>query len=122
LGLRYDPNHFSGMTRSKFIRAMHAEGIPIGGVSPQMNKEPFIETSLNSRGFRRVFSPERLVRYRAENHCPSNDKLCDTSLSMGQEVLIGTKDDVSDVLEAAAKLQTHAVTFALRLGWRGGID
>ena len=27
-GLRYDPDQFSGMTRSKFIEAMHAEGIP----------------------------------------------------------------------------------------------
>ncbi len=73
---------------------------------------PLIETCLNSRGFRRVFSPERLERYRAENHCPTNDKLCATALNLGQEVLIGEKSDVSDVLEAAAKVQKYAATAA----------
>jgi len=111
-GLRYDPDHFSGMTRSKFIQAMHAEGIPVGGMYPPMNKEPFLETCLNSRGFHRVYSPERLEKYRAENHCPSNDKLCATVLGIGQEVLIGTQNDVSDVLEAAAKVHKYAAATA----------
>lgn len=30
--LRYDPDHFSGMTRDRFIQAMHAEGIPLSGI------------------------------------------------------------------------------------------
>jgi dTDP-4-amino-4,6-dideoxygalactose transaminase len=109
-GLRYDPDHFNGMTRSKFIQAMHAEGIPVSSIYPPMNKEPFIETCLNSRGFRKVFSQERLEKYRAENHYPSNDKLCATCLAIGQEVLLGTKNDVSDVLEAAGKVQKYAGT------------
>jgi perosamine synthetase len=109
-GLRYDPDHFSGMTRDRFIQAMHAEGIPLSGMYPPMNKQPFIEASLNSRGYRKVFSAERLERYQAENHCPSNDKLCATVMGIGQEVLIGTKNDVSDVLEAAAKVQKYATT------------
>jgi len=111
-GLRYDPDHFSGMSRSTFMKAMHAEGVPLGSIYPPMNKQPFIETCLNSRGYRRVYSQERLGRYRAENHCPSNDKLCATVLGIGQEVLIGTKNDVSDVLEAATKVQKHAGTLA----------
>jgi hypothetical protein len=90
---------------------MHAEGIPIGtGQGSPLNKEPFIEKSLNSRGFRRIYSPERLERYRAENHCPANDKLCATALDFYQDVLLGTKQDVADVLEAAAKIQKHAAT------------
>jgi perosamine synthetase len=109
-GLRYDPDHFSGMTRSKFIHAMYAEGVPLSGIYPPMNKEPYIESSLNSRGFRKVFSAERLARYRAENHCPTNDKLCATVLGIGQEVLIGDKSDATDVLEAAAKVQKYAAT------------
>lgn len=111
-GLRYDPDHFSGMTRDRFIQAMRAEGIPLSGIYPPMNKQPFIESSLNSRGYRKAFSAERLEKYRAENHCPSNDKLCATVMGVGQEVLIGTKKDVRDVLEAAAKVQKYAATAA----------
>lgn len=77
-----------------------------------MNKQPFIESSLNSRGYHKVFSAERLEKYRAENYCPTNDKLCATVMGIGQEVLIGTKKDVSDVLEAAAKVQKYAATAA----------
>jgi dTDP-4-amino-4,6-dideoxygalactose transaminase len=110
-GLRYDPEKFNGMTRSKFMHAMAAEGIPVGaGQGPPLNKQPFIETCLNSRGFRRVFSAERLEKYRAENNCPTNDKLCATALNFGQETLIGTKEDVTDILEAAAKVQKYAAT------------
>jgi perosamine synthetase len=110
-GLRYDPEQFSGMTRSKFAEAMHAEGVPVGaGQGSPLNQQPFIETCLNSRGFRKVFSAERLERYRAENQCPTNDTLCATALSFGQEILIGAKSDVSDVLEAAAKVQKYAAS------------
>ena len=110
-GLRYDPEHFSGMPRSKFIEAMGAEGIPMGtGQGSPLNKQPFIEKCLNSRGFRRCFSAERLERYRAENECPTNDKLCATAVDFGQNVLIATKQDVTDILEAAAKVQKYAAT------------
>jgi perosamine synthetase len=111
-GLRYDPDHFNGMTRARFMEAMRAEGIPLSGIYPPMNKQPFIEASLNSRGYRRVYSAERLERYRAENDCPTNDKLCATVLGIEQEVLIGRKNDVTDVLEAAAKVQKCATANA----------
>ena len=67
-----------------------------------------MESSLNSRQFRAVFSKERLDRYREQNHCPNNDKLCGTCLSMQHEVLIGSQSDVDDVLEACAKVQKYS--------------
>lgn len=109
-GLRYDPEHFNGLTRAKFIKAMHAEGIPIGGIYPPLNKEPFLEASLNSRHYQGSFSKERLDRYREQNRCPNNDKLCATCLSISHEVLIGTQSDVDDVLEACAKVQKYSAT------------
>jgi dTDP-4-amino-4,6-dideoxygalactose transaminase len=109
-GLRYDPEHFNGLARAEFIRAMHAEGIPVGGIYPPMNKEPFLEASFNSRGFRAVFSQDRLAKYRAQNNCPNNDKLCATCLGISHEVLIGTQRDVDDVIEACAKVQKYAAT------------
>jgi hypothetical protein len=56
----YDAEHFSGAPRVNVIEALSAEGIPVTG----------------SRGFRAVFSRERLERYRRQNHLPQNDKLC----------------------------------------------
>ena len=109
-GLRYEPEHFNGLTRAKFIQAMRAEGIPMSAIYPPLNKEPFLEASLNSRHFQTAFSKERLDRYREQNRCPNNDKLCTTCLSVSHEVLIGTRSDVDDVLEACAKVQKYSAT------------
>lgn len=109
-GLRYDPEQFKGLTRAKFMEAMQGEGIPVGAIYPPLNKQPFLEAQLNSRHFRAVFSKERLDRYRKKNSCQNNDTLCATCLSLSHEVLIGTQDDVDDVLEACAKVQKYAAT------------
>ena len=107
-GFRYDKEHFSGAPRSKVIEALNAEGIPVTAIYPPLNKEPFIEANLNSRGFRAVFSQERLERYRAANHCPHNDELCGSSLYLPQTILIGERSDVDNVLEAFQKVQRNA--------------
>jgi len=109
-GLRYDKTQFGGAPREKFIAAINAEGIPVGAGYTPLNKEPFIEENLKSRGFRAIYSRERLERYRKENHCPHNDELCATSMYLGQEVLIGSTQDVDDVVEAFAKVQKNAAT------------
>jgi dTDP-4-amino-4,6-dideoxygalactose transaminase len=107
-GFRYDPEHFSRAPREKLTTALQAEGIPVSPIYPPLNKEPFIEQSLNSRGFRAVFSKERLARYREQNHCPRNDELCATSLYLSHETLLGTKQDVEDIVEAVAKVHANA--------------
>lgn len=111
-GLRYDAEHFSGAPRAKVIEALSAEGVPVSAIYPPLNKELFLEQNLNSRGFRAVFSKERLERYRRQNHLPQNDQLCATSLYLPQETLIGEKSDVDDVLEAFSKVQKNASALA----------
>ena len=81
------------------------------GYNP-LNKEPFLERCLNSRGFKAVFSPERLERYRRENHLPRNDQLCTTTFLLEQNVLMGEKSDVDDVVTAMDKVQMNAGTLA----------
>ncbi len=107
-GLRYNKEHFNGQPRSKLIEAWRAEGIPIGGIYPPLNQEPFLEHTLNSRGYRAVFSKERLDRYREQNHCPHNDQLCADSLYLSHQTLLGTKRDVDDIVEALEKVQRNA--------------
>jgi hypothetical protein len=73
-----------------------------------LNKMPYLEHNLNSRGFQRVFSQERLEQYRCQIHLPNNDELCNTGLWLGQQMLIGEKSDVDDILEAIEKIQKNA--------------
>jgi dTDP-4-amino-4,6-dideoxygalactose transaminase len=107
-GLRYDHSHFHGVARDKIVGALRAEGIPISIVYPPLNKMPYLEHNLSSRGFRTVFSEERLDKYRRQNHLPKNDELCSTGLWIPQEALLAEKSDVDNILEAIHKVQRNA--------------
>jgi len=65
---RYKKEHFNNLSRAKFLSALSAEGIPCsGGYGPQYN-DGLIEEALNSPGYKRLYSRERLKRYRQELH------------------------------------------------------
>ncbi len=74
---RYQPEKFAGLTRSKFLKALDAEGIPASaGYAPRLNKEPFLLNALHSRGYRWFQKPEQVALWEKNNHCPENDRLC----------------------------------------------
>ncbi|MFC1558499.1 DegT/DnrJ/EryC1/StrS family aminotransferase [candidate division KSB1 bacterium] len=109
--IRYNKEYFNNLSRSKFIKALGAEGIstrPMYGTMP-LNKQPFMEYHLSSRAFKSVFSEKRLNKYRKENNCPENDKICEeTGLIMKQTVLLAEKNDMEDIAEAIAKIQKNS--------------
>jgi perosamine synthetase len=101
---RYKKEHFNDAPRSKFLAALSAEGIPCsGGYGPQY-KDGLIEEALNSNGYKRLFSQERLNRYRQELHYPDNDQLCEEAVWFGQNLLLGTKNDMDDIANAILKI------------------
>jgi dTDP-4-amino-4,6-dideoxygalactose transaminase len=111
-GMRFDPEHFKTVPRAKVVSALKAEGIMADAGYNPLNKEPFLERCLNSRGFQAVFSSDRLEKYRREIHLPKNDELCATAFLLEQNMLLGEKSDVDDVLEAFNKVQTNASALA----------
>ena len=112
-GLRWDKAQLAGLTQQQMIKAIKAEGIPsVESSTPPLNREPYLEKTLNSRGYQRLFSKQRLERYRQENVLPKNDELCATHVVMFHDVLMGTKADVDDVVEAFAKVQRNAAALA----------
>ena len=111
-GMRYDPEHFKNVPRAKVTAALEAEGMMVGAGYNPLNKEPFLERNLRSRAFQAVFSAERLEKYRRESHLPRNDELCATALYLEQNMLMGERSDVDDVLEAFNKVQSNASALA----------
>ncbi len=105
---RYDKTHFAGLPRSRFLRAMRAEGIPCSrGYSP-LNKEPFLKETLNSRAYNSIYSPQRLAEYKERNQLPANDKLCEEGVWFTQTMLLGPRQDMDHIAEAVRKIQAHA--------------
>jgi len=101
---RYKKEHFNNVPRNRFLAALRAEGVPCsGGYGPQ-NKDGLIEDALNSSGYKRLYSKERLKRYREENHYPDNDQLCKEAVWVFHSLLLGTKSDMDDIADAILKI------------------
>ena len=101
---RYIREHFNNAPKRSFMRALYAEGIPCSsGYGPQ-NKDGLIEESLSSKGFQRLFSEERLRRYRDENVLPDNDVLCEQAVGFGQNMLLASSSDMDDIVNAIQKV------------------
>ncbi len=106
--LRYRKEHFAGLPRAKFLKALRAEGIPASEGYRPLNKEPFIKQALSSRAFRAVCPPERLRQWEERNQCPENDRLCEEAVWFTQNMLLGTRRDMEQIAEAIRKIQAHA--------------
>lgn len=108
--LIYEKEYFNGLSKRKFQEAMRAEGIRFGnGVESSLHLNPFIETYLNLPAFKKIFSKERLDRYRKENLCPVNEKIgLETGLSLGHRVFLGSRKDIEDIVAAVIKIMKYS--------------
>lgn len=101
---RYKKEHFNGAPKRKFLQALNREGIPCsGGYGPQY-KHGLIKEALESRGYKRLFSKERIKQYWDENHYPDNDRLCEEAVWFSQSMLLGTRGDMDDIADAIQKI------------------
>jgi perosamine synthetase len=104
---RFISKDFGDVTRDKFIRALNAEGIPCSSGYGKQNKDGLIEDTLNSRGFKRLFPESRLKQWREENVLPGNDKLTTEAVTFTQNILLGSKNDMEDIVRAITKIYNN---------------
>ncbi|MFC1544912.1 DegT/DnrJ/EryC1/StrS family aminotransferase [Gemmatimonadota bacterium] len=114
--MNYDSAEFSGLSKWKFCNALEKEGIQTistGYAMPALNQQDFIEHKLRSRHYEFVYGQARLDKWREENKCPNNDKLCgETGLWLFQAVLLGTKKDMENIAEAVEKIRRASAQIA----------
>jgi dTDP-4-amino-4,6-dideoxygalactose transaminase len=110
--MRYDKDQFGGASRSQFLKALHAEGIPCSGGYRPLNKEPFLKEALQSKAYKAIYGPSRLAAYEKNNHCPENDRLCEEAVWMGQTTLLGKQSDMDQIAEAIRKIHHNAAELA----------
>lgn len=102
---RYRKEDFDGLPRHKFISALRAEGIPCGSGYGKQYFDGLIEDAITSKGYKRLFSKERLDRYRDElHHLPDNDQLTEEVVWFYQYVLLAEKQDMDDIVSAVQKI------------------
>jgi perosamine synthetase len=109
---RYDAAAFAGLDRAGFLKALAAEGIPASGGYAPLNRQPFLENILQSRGYQRIYGAARLKQWREQNTLPANDKLCQEAVWFTQTMLLGDRSDMDDILNAIGKIHQHAAALA----------
>ncbi len=103
--LRYKKECFDGLPREKFLAALQAEGIPCSSGYEAQYKDGVMEEVLSSRGYKRLFTEERLKRYREELHeLPENDQLTREAVWFFQNMLLAERKDMDDIINAVQKI------------------
>jgi dTDP-4-amino-4,6-dideoxygalactose transaminase len=110
---RYESAHFNGLARDKFIEALSAEGIPCSSVYHEQYFDGLLDEAMNSRGFKRLFSPERLKAWRESFHeLKGNRQVCATTVAITQNLLLAERKDMDHIIEAVRKIQSHSAALA----------
>jgi perosamine synthetase len=102
----YLKEHFNGVKRATFLKAMAAEGVSLSPYIKQgLHREPWIEHILSQPVYKKMFGRKRLRQYREDVPCPNCDKVCEEmAMIWASGPLLGTKADMDDVANAIIKV------------------
>ena len=108
---RYKKEHFEGLSREGFIKAL-AEGVPCSsGYNARLNSMPYLEDAFRSKNYRKMYPSELLDfgKFVENNQCPENTRICnEEAVWIFQSLLLGSKSDMNDISMAIAKIQKGA--------------
>lgn len=108
---RYQKETFKGLSRTAFIKAMQAEGIPCSEGYSTLNKMPYLANALQSKNYRKMYSARELDinKYNERNQCPLNDRLCnEEAVWIFHSVLLAEQKDMDDISNAIEKIYQNA--------------
>jgi dTDP-4-amino-4,6-dideoxygalactose transaminase len=110
---RYDAAQFNGLSRDKFAKALSAEGVPCGSVYREQYYDGLLDEAIASRGFKRLWSTERLKAYRDSfQELKGNRQVCQTTVAFSQSLLLADRSGMDDIIEAIRKVQAHSAALA----------
>jgi perosamine synthetase len=109
---RYEKERFANLPRSKFLRALGAEGVAAGAGYDPLNRRGYLKNALNSRGYQRIYSKQRLAQWEERNRCPVNDRLCEEVVWLAPNTFLSDQTHMEQIAEAIARIQKHAAELA----------
>ncbi len=105
---RYDRHAFAGVSRERFVEALNAEGIPASIGYPQpLNCQPlFVNRAFDTRatGYDPNYAPTQYERL----DLPASIAACRETVWLYQQMLLGTAEDMHDIITAIRKIQRNA--------------
>ncbi|HVV47688.1 MAG TPA: DegT/DnrJ/EryC1/StrS family aminotransferase, partial [Bryobacteraceae bacterium] len=111
----YDRRHFNDLPREEFLRAVRAEGVPLGSFPGRpVSREPYLEAKLSSPRFQKLYSQAQLKRVRDSFECPRADRACETAVNLQGRYLNAPDADITLIAESIQKVQKHSATLRER--------
>ncbi|MCX8108302.1 MAG: DegT/DnrJ/EryC1/StrS family aminotransferase, partial [Verrucomicrobiae bacterium] len=104
--MSYRKEHFAGVERSVFLKAVEAEGVSLSPyISRGLHREPWVDFVVNNKVYKKMFGETRLKQYREEMQCPNCDRVCQEMVMIwASGPLLGTKEDMEDIADAILKV------------------
>jgi dTDP-4-amino-4,6-dideoxygalactose transaminase len=104
--MTYRKEHFNGIDRAKFLKAMAAEGVPLSPyIERGLHREPWVDHIVQSKVYRKTFTEQRLKEFREGMACPKCDQVCEEmAMIWSSGPLLGTKEDMDDIANAILKV------------------
>jgi dTDP-4-amino-4,6-dideoxygalactose transaminase len=107
---RYKKEDFNGLSREGFLKALQAEGITCSGGYSPLNKMPYLENTFKTQNFKLMYPGNSLdyKSYMEKNQCPVDDQVCKEAVWFMQNILLGDKSDMDDIVSAIEKISKNA--------------
>lgn len=96
----YDQAKFGGRTRAEFQRYLSKLGVPASAGYSPLEKEPFLENTLRSRGYEFAYGKGYFDQWAKRNACPANSKACEETLWFTQNLLLAKKPSMDLIIKA----------------------
>ena len=104
--MSYRKEHFNNADRSKFLKAVAAEGVSLSSyIAMGLHREPWIEHILDQPVYKKMFSQQRLEEYRRGVPCPVCDQVCqEMAMIWASGPLLAGKEDMDNIADAIIKV------------------
>jgi len=108
----YNTEALDGLPRGRFLDAINAEGVPwsTGYPNDPIYTQPFLDEVFKTDVYKKFYPADDLDfdKYQQRNHCPDLIKTFNSSIwMMGQGVMLGTKSDMDDIVNAVDKIHNN---------------
>jgi len=104
--MSYRKEHFNDADRSKFLKAVAAEGVSLSPyIVHGLHREPWIDHILNQPVYKKMFSAKRLEEYRRQVPCPVCDQVCqEMAMIWASGPLLAEREDMDNIADAIIKV------------------
>ena len=106
---RYLKEHFDGLGRAQFLKALAAEGVSCSSGYTPMNKGDYVRSLATNRHYMRIYGKKKMKDWLEQNHFPQNDIIAEEQgVWFTQAVLLGSRQNMEQIAAAILKIKKYA--------------